>query len=187
MASPRPVRIARKPAEGLPRKATDPDEAGRRFWDADIGAHGDFEPNHAGSGRAYRLYVMFGTALVFIFILFAALAATSPAPGVAHNSTVYAWLLIVTLFLGAVGAFVTILRAPKGATFSTEGVVITDRLGRRRRWPAPPTLSTRIVHRYPGGLLGFEATELVELSDNAGHSAQYLVGRGFFDRFETTG
>jgi hypothetical protein len=187
MASPRPVRIARKPAEATVRRVVDPDEAGRRFWDAQVGAHGDFEPNRAGSGRAYRLYVMFGIALILIFVLFAALAATSPSPGVAHNTSVYAWLLVVTLVLGALGAFITILRAPRGAAFTTEGVVITDRLGRRRRWPPPPALHTKIVHRYPGGLLGLEATELVELSDDAGHSAQYLVGRGFFDRFEPTG
>jgi len=187
MASPRPVRIARKSAGDTPRRGVDPDEAGRKFWDSDVGARGDFEANHAGSGRAYRLYIMFGVALIFIFLLFAALAATSPAPGVAHNATVYAWLLVVTLLLGALGAYITILRAPRGAAFTTEGIVITDRLGRRRRWPPPPALTTRIVHRYPGGLLGLEATELVELSDSAGHSAQYLVGRGFFDRFETTG
>lgn len=183
MAAPRPVRIARRPSEARPRRPAD-DERDRRFWDAEAGGTGTFEPNRAGTGRGLRLFAVFGIALLAIYFLFLGLTATSPSPGVSSNWSVYALLTVLTLGLGAIGGAVTLLRAPTGVAFATDAVIVSERLGRRRRWPLPPQLRLHVLQRYPRGLFGGEATELVELSDGKGQRAAYLVGRGFFDRVE---
>jgi hypothetical protein len=183
MADPRPVRIPRRPSASPGRRDTD--DEGRRYWDAEAGGPGSYEPNRAGTGRGLRLFSVFGIALLVIYVLFLGLTATSPSPGVASNWTVYALLTVLTLALGAVGAAVTLLRAPTGVAFGTDAVIVSERLGRRRRWPLPPQLRLHVLQHYPRGLFGGEATELVELSDGAGHRAAYLVARGFFDRLET--
>ncbi|MCI4325665.1 MAG: hypothetical protein L3K00_07305 [Thermoplasmata archaeon] len=181
MADPRPVRIARRAAPG--RRSSD-DDGDRRFWDSEAGGSGTFEGNEAGTGRGVRLFAVFGIALLAIYLVFLGLAATSPSPGVSGNWTVYALLTVLTLGLGAVGAAVTLLRAPSGVSFAPEFLIVSERLGRRRRWPLPPQLRLHVLQRYPRGLFGGEATELVELSDGKGQRSAYLVGRGFFDRLE---
>lgn len=183
MADPRPVRIARKPSESRPRRSSD-DDGDRRFWDTEAGGTGTFEPNRAGTGRGLRLFLIFGIALLVIYALFLGLTATSPSPGVASNWSVYALLTVLTFALGAIGAAVTLLRAPSGVAFAADSVIVSERLGRRRHWPRPPQLRLHVLQRYPGGIFGGEATELIELSDGKGHRAAYLVGRGFFDRLE---
>jgi hypothetical protein len=183
MADPRPVRIVRRPATARERR--DSDDADRRFWDSEAGGTGSYEPNRAGTGRGLRLFAVFGVALLVIYGLFLGLTASSPSPGVSSNWTVYALLTVLTLALGAVGAAVTLLRAPTGVAFGADAVIVSERLGRRRRWPLPPQLRLHVLQHYPRGLFGGEATELVELSDGAGHRAAYLVGRGFFDRLES--
>jgi hypothetical protein len=181
MADPRPVRIPRRARRGRGRSDDDGD---RRFWDAEAGGTGRFESNAAGTGRGLRLFAMFGFALLAIYLLFLGLTATSPSPGIRSNLDVYAILTLLTLALGAVGAAVTLLRAPSGVAFADDAVIVSERLGRRRRWPLPPQLRLHILQRYPRGLFGGEPTELVELSDGKGHRSAYLVGRGFFDRLE---
>jgi hypothetical protein len=183
MADPRPVRIVRRPSSTPGRRRSD-DDADRRFWDAEAGGTGSYEPNRAGTGRGLRLFTVFGIALLVIYGMFVGLTATSPSPGVASNGSVYAVLTILTLALGAIGAAVTLLRAPTGVAFGEDAVIVSERLGRRRRWPLPPTLRLHVLQHYPRGVFGGEATELVELSDGAGHRSAYLVGRGFFDRLD---
>jgi hypothetical protein len=181
MSDPRPVRIARRASP--PRRSSDEDRD-RRFWDTEAGGSGSFEANEAGTGRGVRLFSVFGVALLAIYIVFLALAATSPSPGVSANPTVYALLTVLTLGLGAVGAAVTLLRAPTGVSFAPDFLIVSERLGTRRRWPVPPQLRLHVLQRYPRGLFGGEPTELIELSDGKGRRAAYLVGRGFFDRLE---
>jgi len=180
MADPRPVRIPRRPAE-RPRRAPS-DDPDRRFWDSEGGGSTDYADNRAGSARAYRMFGLYGVALVAIFALFVAEAASSSDPGIASSGEVYGLLVLLTVVLAVVGAGMTVLRAPRGAAFGADGVLVTDRLGRRRRWPAPPRLKTHVLQRYAGGILMGDPTELVEFSDGEGHRASYLVGRGFFDR-----
>ena len=182
MAAPRPVRIARRRGDAPPPTAPSPSDPGRTSPDASAGPAFGYERNRGGTARAVRLYLVFAAGLVGILVLFVGLAASSPSPGVSHSTLVYAWLVGLTVALAAGGALITILRAPRGARFGPEGVVVTDRLGRTRRWPTAPQLNTRVVQRYSPGWLGPDATELVELSDGTGHRAQYLVARGFFDR-----
>jgi hypothetical protein len=184
MADPRPVRIPRRSAE-RPRRASG-DDPDRRFWDSEGGGSSEYEENRAGSARAYRMFAFFGLALVAILALFVGEAASSPDPGIATSGEVYGLLVLLTVVLAVVGGVITILRAPRGAAFAADGVLVTDRLGRRRRWPAPPRLRTHVLQRYAGGALMGEPTELVELSDGEGHRASYLVGRGFFDRLGPT-
>jgi hypothetical protein len=179
MADPRPVRIVRRPAAV---RSTRTDEPDRRFWDAEAGGTRSFEANHAGTTRAVRVFGLYAVALLAILALFVAEAASSPSPGIAKSGEVYGLLGVLTLVLAGVGAWITILRAPRGVAFGTDGVLVTDRWGRRRRWPLPPKLRTHVLQRYPGGPLMGTPTELIELSDGEGHRASYLVGRGFFDR-----
>jgi hypothetical protein len=181
MADPRPVRIPRRVAERRPRSR---DDADRRFWDAEAGGTGAYEANLAGSSRAFRVFGLYAVALLAILAIFVAEAATSPSPGIASNADVYGLLVLFTVLLAGVGAWITVLRAPRGAAFQPEGVLVTDRLGRRRRWPLPPKLRTHVLQRYAGGVVMGAPTELVEFSDGDGHRANYLVGRGFFDRLE---
>jgi hypothetical protein len=181
MADPRPVRIARRAS---PSHRSSDDDADRRFWDTEAGGSGTFEANEAGTGRGVRLFAVFGIALLAIYLLFLGLTVTSPSPGVSGNWVVYALLTVLTFGLGAVGAAVTLLRAPSGVSFTADSLIVSERLGKRRRWPLPPQLRLHVLQRYPRGLFGGEPTELIELSDGKGHRAAYLVGRGFFDRLE---
>jgi hypothetical protein len=183
MADPRPVRIVRSAAPRSTRSA-DPEEATRRYWDSEAGGTEAYEANRAGTSRALRVFALFGVGLVVILSLFAGLAATSPDPGISDSATVYGLLALTTVVLAGLGLVITILRAPQGAAFGSDGVLVTDRLGRRRRWPVGGQLKTRVLQSYPPSLFGSEPTELIELSDRDGHHAAYLVGRGFFDRAE---
>ncbi|MCI4370935.1 MAG: hypothetical protein L3J81_06380 [Thermoplasmata archaeon] len=179
MADPRPVRIARR-APDRPSRSRDGED--RRFWDSEGGGSGDYAANVAGSSRAFRMFGLYAVALVAILAVFVAEAATSPSPGISKNAEVYGLLVVFTLVLAAIGGWITVLRAPRGAAFQAEAVLVTDRLGRRRRWPLPPKLRTHVLQRYAGGILMGTPTELIEFSDGEGHRANYLVGRGFFDR-----
>jgi hypothetical protein len=184
MSDPRPVRIARPERR---RSAADGEDATRRYWDAEAGGSGTYETNAAGTSRAVRVFALFVVGLLVILGLFGALAATSPDPGISQSATVYALLGVTTALLAAVGALITLVRAPRGAAFRVDAVLVTERLGRRRRWPIGSALKTRVLQTYPAGLFGSDPTELIELSDGSGHRAAYLVGRGFFDRAEAPG
>ncbi len=183
MADPRPVRIARRPADSGRRR---PEDADRRFWDGEGGGSSGYVANDAGTARAFRMFGLFALTLVVILGVFVVEAATSPSPGVSDSAEVYGLLAGFTILLAVVGASITVLRAPRGAAFGSGSVLVTERFGRRRRWPAPPQLRTHVLQRYSGGLLMGAPTELIELSDGEGHRTNYLVGRGFFDRLDET-
>jgi hypothetical protein len=181
MGDPRPVRIPRRPADAARPPVEDND---RRFWDGEVGGPRGYVANVAGTARALRMFGLFAVALLAILTVFLIEAATSPSPGLADSAEVYGLLAGFTILLAVVGAGITVLRAPRGAAFGTDSLLVTDRFGRRRRWPLPPKLRTHVLQRYGGGILMGEPTELIELSDGDGHRANYLVGRGFFDRLD---
>lgn len=181
MSTSRPVRIARSAGS---RRPSDPEDATRRYWDVGTGGGGAYERNAAGTSRATRVFGLFVGGLVVILGLFAALTAASPDPGISQSPTIYGLLALTTVVLALVGALITLLRAPRGAAFDAAGILVTERLGRRRRWPAGAALRTRVLQSYPPGPFNADPTELIELSDGQGHRAAYLVGRGFFDRAE---
>lgn len=141
---------------------------------------GPFHDNRAGRERGRRMFLLFGSVLLAIWLLFVALSLSSPTVGVSGDAAVYAALTVIALLLGAVGWALTLGRAPQGFWERDGDLVIRENFGRRRRLPGPPMLTVRVVQRYPAGFLGPAPAELVELSAPGEGRRAYLVGREFF-------
>ena len=170
MAAPRAVRISR-PASGT---ATEP---GHRRG----GPATRFQPNRGGTARAWRLFAVYAIALLAIYLLFLALALTSPVEGVRDNALPWLYLSVVTAALAAAGWLLTLGRTPSGAILRSEELVVRERTGRLRRFPAHALSERKVVHRYSPSLLGPQATEFVELRTSDRGRRTYLVGEGFFE------
>jgi hypothetical protein len=143
-----------------------PTSSGRRF------------PNTAGSARAYRTLLFFIVALAVIYGVFLDLAIVSVTSGT--NYTVEAILTIAVILAAIVGWFVTLGQTPSEAWLENGQLVVRERTGRTRRF-ARDGLRMHVVRSSPGGLLGPDPTEFVELSVASGRRHTYLVGESFFD------
>ena len=164
MAEPRAVRIARSatPSSGAA-------ETGR------------FIPNRAGTARGWRLFVLFVAVLAVIYLVFVALALSSPTPGVRNNPLGWATFSGLATLLALWGWAITLGRAPRGATPRGEDVLVEGRTGRRYRVAAGALAQATVAHRYPAGPLSPEPTEFVVLRTSDGAQRTFLVGESFFE------
>jgi hypothetical protein len=129
------------------------------------------------------LFGLYAGGLVLLYLLFVGLSLSSPVPGVRENVAAWAYLTVVTAVLGATGWVVTLGRTPSGAVLRTGELVVRERTGRLRRFPANVLADPKVVHRYGASFLGPEATEFIELRTSDGTRRTYLVGEGFFEGF----
>jgi hypothetical protein len=146
------------------------------------GASTAFIPNHAGERRAWRLFATYLLALAVIYALFLGLALTSPSPGPRDDTAAWASLTLLAAALAGGGWTITLGRAPRGAALVGGDLAVRERWGRVRRFPAGSEAHRRVVHHYPSGILGPDATEMVELVAVDRSRRTYLVGEGYFER-----
>lgn len=139
-----------------------------------------FRENRAGTSRALRLFLIFGLGLAAIYLFFLALAVTSPSPGVNSAPLVYGLLTGMTAVLAVFGWSITLGRTPRSFRVATDGIVVRERMGGLRRFANSAQLRVRVTARYDRGLLGREATEMVELSVDRRGKKNYLVTAGVF-------
>ncbi len=167
MSAPRPIRIPRS-LDGTDGSPADTKGSGS----------GEYRENRGGTTRALRVYLLFLLVLVVLYATFLGLALTSSSPGLSTNYAVLAGFSAIALALAIVGWFITLGRAPRGVRFKTSETMITERTRRVRRFPPAPSLTVRVVGRYPSNLLSPEPTELVELLTETHGTRVYLVEAG---------
>ncbi len=136
---------------------------------------GRFVENRAGWIRARRLFLLFGIALIFLYgvLLGDALVVT---PGLGSDTGAIAVLSLTAVVCLAVGASVTIARAPRGVWWTPEEMVIRERFSAPRRYPK--NVPTHVARRHGSGLLAPSPTEIVELVPAHGRRMAYLVDEG---------
>lgn len=140
----------------------------------------NYRANRAGTARGLRVFLLFLVALLTLYLGFVGRFLASPDPGVRTNLTGYLVFSLAAAVV-ATGAYsVTLLRAPRGMWESDLEIVVEERSGRRRSFPAGRALDVQVVRRYPAGLLNAEGTELVRLSVPEGTGRFYLVETNFF-------
>jgi len=164
MATGRPVRIARAAGLETDRAA----ETGER------------RVNVAGSQRALRVTVVYLVVLVALFAAFVLYDRSAPG-GTASPSTngiyVFTGLFVVFAFGGAI---FTLHPAPRALEVGPDRVTVVGRWGGRRVLPPLGSLSTRVVRRYPPGLLSGTPVEQIELWGRDVPLRTYLVEDGLF-------
>jgi hypothetical protein len=164
MASPRPVRISRRPPV-----STSPSRPAARPA---------FVPNLAAIGRARRLFSLYAIALGAILAITLALSFTGPAPAAQADPLVPVGLAMLTLALAAVGLVLTFGRTPSGVRFADEELWVRERSGKIRRFPAPPATRMSVEERYPSGFLTASPTHLVRLAPPNGRARRYVLEVG---------
>ena len=169
MAGSRPIRIARRPATAVGAGAGS---------DTEPSAPARFVENSAGRARAFRLFALYLVVLAAAYAGFLSLALTAPSQGTRDDLAALGALTLVAFVLGAWGWTITLGRAPRGVRFEEGEIVVLERMGRPRRFVAPPALEVTVAYRYAPGFLGREPTELVEATALDGRRRAYLVARG---------
>lgn len=168
MATPRPIRIPRTAGAraGGPNRAP-------------AGDRGEFRPNHGGTRRGLRLFLLFLVALAAIYGLFGALALGAPTTGVRDNPATWAFFTGIGVVFALGGWWVTLSRAPRGAWVGLGHLIVEERFGRIRRFSPGTGDRVAVVQRHRPGLLSPLATELVEVS-GSGSKRTYLVETDLF-------
>jgi hypothetical protein len=132
-------------------------------------------PNLAGTRRAQRTFTVFLSGLIGIFAVFLGLLATAPAPGVRTNVAAYG--LFSLAFAGiAIASYVwTIHGAPRSVSVAPDCIVVVERSGTERIFPASASRKVTLVRRYRPDAWG-PACDLVQISTPGQWSRSYLVG-----------
>jgi hypothetical protein len=138
--------------------------------------------NSAGGTRAFRTFLLFLVGLAAIYGLFLGLAVrdTSAATGTSVEEVLTAAVAVSLV----VGWLVTLGQAPAAAWIANGQLVVRERTGRSRRFPAA-TVRFHVLRTNGVGPFGPDPTEFVEVSAPGGGRRTYLVGAGFFDFAES--
>jgi hypothetical protein len=169
VSQPRPVRISR-PVASVPPSGDDQRAAFSVGW----------VPNRAGEARARRLFGLFTVVLIVIYGAFIGLAALGPSSGVRSAPVAWGIFTLLAVLLGLWGWTLTFGKTPRSAQRREADLLVRERTGRIRRFPVESTRSMRVVQHYSGGVLGPDATEVVELLSRERSRREYLVGEGYF-------
>jgi hypothetical protein len=169
MSQPRPVRISRAAAAGAPSGE------GKRAAFA-VG----WVQNQAGEARARRLFGLFVVVLLVIYGAFVGLATAGSSSGVRSAPAAWAIFTLLAVLLGLWGWSLTFGKTPRSAQRREGDLLVRERMGRVRRFPVESAFSMRVVQRYHAGVLGPQATEVVELLTRERRSREYLVGERYF-------
>jgi len=174
-AAPHPVRVPQagsrtERAVRLPRGASAPGPP------LDTSALGRRE-NRAGTLRAVRVSLFFVLAVVVLFAVLVSYARAAPggtSSGTAFQLDLFA---VVAVAVAAGGSALSLGSAPRAIEVRQNLTVVVGRFGGRRRFPALPALSVRLVRRFPRGLLSPEPVEVVEVTGGR-FRATYFLGEG---------
>jgi hypothetical protein len=136
--------------------------------------------NRAAEARARRLFGLFLVVLLAIYVLFVGIAEA----GSGVRSAPAAWVLFTVMagVLAVWGWSITFGLTPRSAQRREGDVLVRERMGRVRRFPAATALTPRIVQHSDAGLLGPEPTEVVELITRERARRTYIVGEKFFEK-----
>jgi len=166
MTGARPVRIAR--SRSTPFEASPPRTEPR--------TQGALIPNHAGTLRARRTFVLFAAVLVGMYVLFTVLFVFAPGGLSAAEAPLGVLALIAVAFLAYVWT-ITLGRAPRSYAFNGDHWVLVERTGRSREFSTAAVNSRVVAQRFPAGALAPEPTELLALEDRRGRIRYYLLAR----------
>jgi hypothetical protein len=134
--------------------------------------------NSAGGARAFRTFLLFLVGLAAIYGLFLGLAVRTASA--ATSMSVEEVLTAAVAVSLVVGWLVTLGQAPAAAWIENGQLIIRERTGRSRRFPAA-TVRFHVLRTNGVGPFGPEPTEYVEVSAPHGGRRTYLVGANFFD------
>jgi len=165
----RPVRISR-PAAAVPPSGALQRAAFAEGW----------VPNRAGELRARRLFVLFAGLLALIYLTFVALASSGTDSGVRSAPVAWGIFTGLAVLLGLWGWTLTYGKTPRSAQRRDADLLVRERLGHVRRFPVEAAASLRVVQHYDAGMLGPQATQVVELLSRERRRREYLVGERFF-------
>ncbi len=177
MATPRAVRIPRTVSSPLAEPSL---PSVRTRAESTV----DRRANTAGTQRAVRLTLVYLLALGLLYLAFVVYARSTPygrTPGTEWELLVFGF---VAVFLGLVGAVLSLTPAPRRVEVSKERVVVVGRWGRRVEWPSPTELSVRVVRRHLAGGLSRDPVESVEVQATGRRARTYLVEQGLFSPAE---
>src|SRR5215471_2566362 len=111
-------------------------------------ASGVYVPNSAGGTRARRLFLLFGTALLVMYVGFLALELSGPAGASLASLGAAIALSLVALIAGVVAYTRTIARAPRGVFQRAAELVVSERGGRVTRFPMTAGFRVEVVERH---------------------------------------
>ncbi len=176
MASPRPVRIPRGRPTASPAGAGAPAPA--RPYAVEI------RPNTSGTRRARRVATLFLVAMAALYgilVAFDRLAPGGSRPSATAGLELFSAIAVV---IAAAGVLLSLANAPRAVELRPEATIVVGRFGNRREFPPVGELETRLLRRYPTGLLSPTPVEVVELSGPRGTRA-YLMEPGILRRTGT--
>lgn len=118
---------------------------------------------------------MYLAALLLVYAVL--LVGLSGAPGgLGGNGGLIVAQGLIGLGIAIVGWTVTLGQAPRGVWVRENSLVVRERLGREREFPAPAEGGVVVVRRYAAGWLSNEPAAIVRLKDASGLPRVYLVG-----------
>jgi hypothetical protein len=135
--------------------------------------------NRGGTARARRVFALFLGGLIAIFAAFLLSLATAPGGGAALTTLLP--LAVVAVPMAALGALLTLGRAPRDAWVHGSTLLVREWTGRVRAYSFEDGLRIRPLERHAAGFLAPAPTELDEIVTATGLRRAYLVQDGFFD------
>lgn len=177
MASPRVVRIPSARVRTVPRGRTG-EAVGPRTGTSDPLL--ERRPNRAGTQRAFRLALVYLSALAGLYLLLLAFDLSTPggrSPGSAGGLALFS-LIAAALALG--GTLFSLTAAPRAVEVRRGSIVVVGRWKRRRTWTPRSAISVRVLRHYPEGPLSRAAVDSVEVGVPGRPPRTYLVESGIF-------
>ena len=145
-------------------------------------APGRFEPNRSGTARGMRTLLVFLGATLLVYAAFLGLFLSSPTPGVRDNPLALGFFSAFGALVLVVAYSITLHTAPKGIRRDGEFLVVTERIGRERRYRSDPSiLRPLILKRYGAGPLNDAPVVLLQLSQPDGARRAYLLDEGLIE------
>ncbi len=168
MGSPRAIRIPTgRPAEPGPAPV-----------DAATSSGTGERPNHDGTQRAVRSFLLFLALLIAIDAAVLLTFLTSPDEGVRTDLGGYGFFTLAFAAAAVAGSLLTLGRAPRALGRDGRFLLVRPRVGAPLRFPWDAGLSVETLRSYPAGFFSDGPTELVRVAHASGKAAVLLIERG---------